>query len=238
MPDVPDVLRIPADLTALLRQMALQEYSLACETAHRAADDATDDEAVTSAQLVELCVCRARVADAEDALELLGDDVGTREEWEVSLERRNGKLIAALIAEAIDNVGYRLTADGAASEQEIIDAADRIPALARAARRARARGGDGMSTLRRVPALFEDYLHHMRATPFQDGSQCPGCDEHLVAYAMTSAFPLGEPTPSRIDVELIRAAVNDAIDEEIEQETRYVAEAEMRYIAESKRRAA
>jgi hypothetical protein len=118
-----------------------------------------------------------------------------------------------------------------------------------------------MTSIRRVPALFEEYVQHERATQFQDGSQCPGCLEHLVAYSLASPFPGGEPTlicepclrnfhghdcreedvvrallggavkaalALEIDVALIRAAVADAIDDEIEQQARYYANAERR----------
>lgn len=51
-----------------------------------------------------------------------------------------------------------------------------------------------MST-RHVPTMFADYLHHERATPFHDGSRCPGCLEHPVAFTIASPFTGVEPTP-------------------------------------------
>jgi hypothetical protein len=67
---MPDVLQIPADLTLLLRQMALEEYSLACETAHR--EVSLIDEAVERiAQFDSGAPSEDEILDAADRIRRL-----------------------------------------------------------------------------------------------------------------------------------------------------------------------
>ena len=119
------VLRMPADLMLLLHRQALSEYSLACESAQIAAERCGAVQSPTADARAELRNCRARVIAAEDALDLLADDVATRETWDVSLDDRSRDLITRLVGTALDRVGD----DFEASDQEILDAADRIQRL-------------------------------------------------------------------------------------------------------------
>lgn len=103
--------------------------------------------------------------------------------------------------------------------------------------------------MRKVPIRFEDYLRRENAEPFADGSTCPGCREYPTAYKVYGPNDTFACVPclrhfhgddiaeermvhallggavraaleANADVELIRAAVNDAIDESVRQEER------------------
>jgi hypothetical protein len=121
---MPRSLTIPPDLLLLLRREALSDYSVACERASIAAEQCV---AVTSRPgvLVNLHTCRARVIAADQALDVVGDDVATAEEWDVSLDDPNRDLISARVSIALQ----RVSGDLDSSEPEILEAADTIQGL-------------------------------------------------------------------------------------------------------------
>jgi len=113
---------IPADLVLLLRRQALSDYALACEDARSAAEQCIASIPTADA-LVALRSCRARVSDAENALDALGDDVADRDAPDVTVSDRD------LVITRVEIMLGRLSRDLESSETEILAAADSIKRL-------------------------------------------------------------------------------------------------------------
>ena len=102
---MPHVLQIPAGLTPILRRYAIDAYALATEEAQVAADTCLmhEPERPAAELLSGLALHRARVRDAEEAIELLGDDFETEEEHAVELNTAHDRVrLVALIDWVID----------------------------------------------------------------------------------------------------------------------------------------
>jgi hypothetical protein len=102
---MPHVLQIPAGLTPILRRYAIDAYALATEEAQVAADTCLmhEPERPAAELLSGLALHRARVRDAEEAIELLGDDFEIEEEHDVELNTVYDRVrLVALIDWVID----------------------------------------------------------------------------------------------------------------------------------------
>ena len=115
---------IPADLALLLSRQALCDYSLACEAAQAAAERSGAATNPAAPTIAHLRACRTNVAQSEEALDVIGDDVATRALCDASLDRHR-LLIAGLVGTTLD----RLCGELESSEEEILAAADRIQRL-------------------------------------------------------------------------------------------------------------
>ncbi|MDP1848265.1 MAG: hypothetical protein Q8K79_10785 [Solirubrobacteraceae bacterium] len=116
---------VPAELSALLSRQALGDYSVACEAAQAAAEQAGAATGPGPDAVSRLRDCRTDLIAAEEVLDLLGDETATRRFCAASLDARQRLLVAGLVGITLE----RLCADLESSEEEICAAAARIQGL-------------------------------------------------------------------------------------------------------------